>query len=488
MSEIEQLTKQKQDIEASQTTLKIWCSLKKNLCSKFKNPSEAFKALKKEGKEILSIEDFADYSKGLDLTVVFKDTTLNEDNFIKCWEQWEYQAKQNEHKIQMIEEKIELLNILEQKDKDGIKQLEAQKNKKILNIIQNCDNLEQLQEKLDTLVQGSQQQQKEKIDVIQNESECFNKILQKKSEIKAPELQISKLQQKQNAEGSEDSQIQNKKKKISYLDGSTNTLQKSKISLNISSSQLQTSRLSAANQNKQSYIYESQVQISPTKGQQLLKNPPVTQQQQQQIRSPNEERENERRSHKSNRMRGDLQSYISDLFQNEREQQQQRKEPRYVKDYDRPSYSSDQRGLSGFPNFKKYFKNQQQKREPQELESEPQNISKRVQNIRYKLDDFQNSKLTQYRSKPQTFKDWSPERPIRLSQQSSKLGSRKSSPQYTPGNTHRLNLDKLKQEKQQSQGSGSQQQSDPKQNGSESGFLSLEQLNQTLKGDPQINP
>ncbi|CAD8137886.1 unnamed protein product [Paramecium pentaurelia] len=486
MSEIEQLTKQKEEIEASQTTLKIWCSLKKNLSSKFKNPTEAFKALKKEGKETLSIEDFADYSKGLDLTNVFKDTSLNEDNFIKCWEQWEYLAKQNEHKLQMIEEKLELLNILEQKDKDGIKQLEAQKNKKILNIIQNCDNLEQLQEKLDTLVQGSQQQQKEKTDVIQNESECFNKILQKKSEIKASELQISKLQQKQNPEGSEDSQVQNKKKKVSYLDGSTNALQKSKINLNISSSQLQTSRLSAANQNKQSFIYESQVQISPTKGQQFLRNPPVTQQQQLK-NSPNEERESERRSHKSNRMRGDLQSYISDLFQNEREQSL-RQEPRYARDYDRPSYSTDQKGLTGFPNFRKYFKNQQQKREPQELESESTNISKRLQNIRYKLDDFQNQKLTQYRTKPQTLQDWNPEKPIRLSQQKPKQGSRKSSPQYTPGNTHRLNLDKLRQEKQQSQGSGQQQKADPKQNESESGFLSMEQLNQTLKGESQANP
>ncbi|CAD8135396.1 unnamed protein product [Paramecium octaurelia] len=479
MSEIEQLTKQKEEIEASQTTLKIWCSLKKNLTQKFKNPSEAFKALKKEGKETLSVEDFAEFSKGLDLTTVFKDTTLNEENFIKCWEQWEYQANQNEHRLQMIEEKLELLNILEQKDKDGIKQLEAQKNKKILNIIQNCDNLDQLQEKLDTLVQGGQQQQKEKTDIIQNESECFNKILQKKSEIKASELSISKLQQKQNPEASEDSQIQNKKKKVSYLDGSTNALQKSKINLNIPNSQLQTSRLSAANQNKQSFIYESQVQISPTKGQQFLKNPTVTQQQQ--LKSPNEERESERRSHKSNRMRGDLQSYISELFHNEREQSL-RQEPRFTREIDRPSYSSDQRGLSGFPNFRKYFKNQQQQREPQQSEPESTNISKRLQNIRYKLDDFQNQKLTQYRTKPQPLQDWSPEKPIRLSQQKPKQGSRKSSPQYTPGNTHRLNLDKLRQEKQQSQGSGQQQ-----QNGAESGFLSMEQLNQTLKGEPQAN-
>ncbi|CAK78718.1 unnamed protein product (macronuclear) [Paramecium tetraurelia] len=473
MSEIEQLTKQKEEIEASQATLKIWCSLKKNLTQKFKNPSEAFKALKKEGKETLSVEDFAEFSKGLDLTTVFKDTTLNEENFIKCWEQWEYQAKQNEHRLQMIEEKLELLNILEQKDKDGIKQLEAQKNKKILNIIQNCDNLDQLQEKLDTLVQGGQQQQKEKTDIIQNESECFNKILQKKSEIKPSELSISKLQQKQNPEASEDSQIQNKKKKVSYLDGSTNALQKSKINLNISSSQLQTSRLSAANQNKQSFIYESQVQISPTKGQQFLKNPPITQQQQ--LKSPNEERESERRSHKSNRMRGDLQSYISELFHNEREQSL-RQEPRFTREIDRPSYSSDQKGLSGFPNFRKYFKNQQQQREPQQLEPESTNISKRLQNIRYKLDDFQNQKLTQYRTKPQTLQDWSPEKPIRLSQQKPKQGSRRSSPQYTPGNTHRLNLDKLRQEKQQNQGSGQQE-----QNGAESGFLNMEQLNQTLK-------
>lgn len=67
MSEIEQLTKQKEDIETNQAVLRNWVSLKKNLSSKFKNPSEAFKALVKEGKDVLAIEDFGEYAKGLDL-------------------------------------------------------------------------------------------------------------------------------------------------------------------------------------------------------------------------------------------------------------------------------------------------------------------------------------------------------------------------------------------------------------------------------------
>lgn len=67
MSEIEQLTHQKEEIEKSQAALKNWVALKKNLSAKFKNPSEAFKALKKEDKDVLAIEDFGDYAKGLDL-------------------------------------------------------------------------------------------------------------------------------------------------------------------------------------------------------------------------------------------------------------------------------------------------------------------------------------------------------------------------------------------------------------------------------------
>jgi len=47
--------------------LRNWVGLKKNLSAKFKNPSEAFKALVKEGKDVLAIEDFGDYAKGLDL-------------------------------------------------------------------------------------------------------------------------------------------------------------------------------------------------------------------------------------------------------------------------------------------------------------------------------------------------------------------------------------------------------------------------------------
>lgn len=61
------MTKTKEETEANQATLKNWISLKKNLNAKFKNPQEAFKGLKKEGKDVLTVEDFADYSKGLDL-------------------------------------------------------------------------------------------------------------------------------------------------------------------------------------------------------------------------------------------------------------------------------------------------------------------------------------------------------------------------------------------------------------------------------------
>jgi hypothetical protein len=43
------LTKIKEETEAHQVVLKNWISLKKNLSAKFKNPSEVFKGLKKDG-------------------------------------------------------------------------------------------------------------------------------------------------------------------------------------------------------------------------------------------------------------------------------------------------------------------------------------------------------------------------------------------------------------------------------------------------------
>lgn len=67
MSEIEQLNKQKEELENNLGVLKNWTELKKRLNKKYKSPSDAYKALLKEGKDSLSVEDFGEFSKDLDL-------------------------------------------------------------------------------------------------------------------------------------------------------------------------------------------------------------------------------------------------------------------------------------------------------------------------------------------------------------------------------------------------------------------------------------
>ncbi len=47
--------------------LKNWTELKKRLNKKYKSPSDAYKALLKEGKDSLSTDDFSEFSKDLDL-------------------------------------------------------------------------------------------------------------------------------------------------------------------------------------------------------------------------------------------------------------------------------------------------------------------------------------------------------------------------------------------------------------------------------------
>ncbi|CAD8078982.1 unnamed protein product [Paramecium primaurelia] len=436
MSEIEQLTQQKQEIEKSQAILNQWVQLKKNLSSKFKNPAEAFKSLCQEGKDVLAIEDFGDYAKGLDLTQVFKDITLNDENFSKAWEQWEYKQKQNDHKLQIINEKLQLLTMLDNGEmpKEASRGLDSAPNKKV----QPIETLEKLQEKLDNLVNEGQKQ-KEKQDVIQNEQDCFAQFLAKKSEIKQSELQVTKLQQKNNEE---EQSTNPSKAKRSYID-STPAYSRNKAAFGSSGNLLQStlqnkgslgnSQLSV----KSSFIVESQIQISPQKAAQNLRN--YASNPQQQLKSPYEERQlqEERKSQKANRMKGDLQSYISELFQNEKEQRQQ------IRTYDKPN----SQGLAGFVTSKRLYQNASNKQSF--VDTDSQNVSKRVQSIRYKLDDFQSQKLAQYSYVPRTVPDWTPDRPVRLSNPKPKQNSGKQiSPKYTPGNTHRLNLNYLKQEKE----------------------------------------
>ncbi|CAK83047.1 unnamed protein product (macronuclear) [Paramecium tetraurelia] len=436
MSEIEQLTQQKQEIEKSQSILNQWVQLKKNLSSKFKNPAEAFKSLCKEGKDVLAIEDFGDYAKGLDLTQVFKDITLNEENFSKAWEQWEYKQKQNDHKLQIINEKLQLLTMLDNGEmpKEASRGLDAAPNKRV----QQIETLEKLREKLDNLVNEGQKQ-KEKQDVVQNEQDCFAQFLAKKSEVKSPELQVSKLQQKNN----EEEQNSNPSKvKRSYID-STPAYSRNKATFGSSGNLLQSSlqnKGSLGNSQisvKSSFIVESQIQISPQKAAQNLRN--YVPNPQQQLRSPYEERQvqEERKSQKANRMKGDLQSYISELFQNERESKQQ------IRTFEKPT----SQGLAGFFTSKRLYQNASNKQSFADTDSH--NVSNRVQTIRYKLDDFQSQKLAQYSYVPRTVPDWTPDRPVRLSNPKQKQNSGKQiSPKYTPGNTHRLNLNYLKQEKE----------------------------------------
>ncbi|CAD8087171.1 unnamed protein product [Paramecium primaurelia] len=440
MSEIEQLTQQKQEIEKNQAILNQWVQLKKNLSSKFKNAAEAFKSLCKEEQDVLAIEDFGDYAKGLDLTQVFKDITLNDENFSKVWEQWEYKQKQNDHKLQIINEKLQLLTMLDNGEmpKEGLRGLDAAPNKRVQAIANNCETLEKLQEKLDNLVNEGQKQ-KEKQDIVQNEQDLFAQLLAKKSEIKQSELQVNKLQQKNNEE--EEGTNQSKVKR-SYID-STPAYSRNKASFGSSGNLLQRSLQNKGQLGnsqislKSSFIIESQIQISPQKATQNLKN--YVPNPQQQLKSPYEERQiiEERKSQKANRMKGDLQSYISDLFQNEREQRQQ------IRTFDKPN----SQGLAGFVTSKRLYQNASNKQSF--VDTDSQNVSNRVQSIRYKLDDFQSQKLAQYSYVPRTVPDWTPDRQVRLSNPKPKQNSGKqTSPKYTPGNTHRLNLNYLKQEKE----------------------------------------
>ncbi|CAK74136.1 unnamed protein product (macronuclear) [Paramecium tetraurelia] len=217
MSEVQQLEQQKVSIEQNQEMLSNWISLKKILSSKFKSAQDAFKALKKEGCQILTIEDFQEYSKGLDLSLLFKDVELNEGNFGKVWENWEYKQKQNEHKLQIINEKLKLLSMFENKDQNNEAKADVISNKSIQKLISNCESLDQLQEKLDLLVEEGQKQ-KNKSDVFQNETDCFSIYQSKKNEQQPEELYISKLQLKFN-EGAEGN-LQTIKKNIkSYIEG-----------------------------------------------------------------------------------------------------------------------------------------------------------------------------------------------------------------------------------------------------------------------------
>ncbi|CAK74137.1 unnamed protein product (macronuclear) [Paramecium tetraurelia] len=99
-------------------------------------------------------------------------------------------------------------------------------------------------------------------------------------------------------------------------------------------------------------------------------------------------------------------------------------------------------------NFRQYLKNQQDK--PQFIEPEDSNTQKRFQDIRYKLDDFQQQKLSQYNYITKTQPNFSPEKTDRTQNLNVKSNQiNKVNTKYSPGNTHRLNLGFLKQEKEQ---------------------------------------
>ncbi|CAD8085527.1 unnamed protein product [Paramecium sonneborni] len=448
MSEFEQLTQQQLSILQNQEMLSNWISLKKNLSSKFKSFQEAFKALKKDGKESLTAEDFQEYSKGLDLSLLFKDVELNEANFGRVWENWEYKQKQNEHKLQIINEKLKLLAMLD--DKEKIKEIKTDviSNKNISKLASDCESLSQLQEKLDTLVEEGQKQ-KSKLDVFQDEQDCISICFLKKNEEKQQgDLYINKLQLKSDEDAGKSQQPANKIMK-SYIDGQTNHF-RSKTGLN-SNMLIQNglSNRSSLSNNiksyKQSYIKEPLLQTSPQKGSYTVRVQPQQIQQenqQQKIKSPYEEKQQEeRKSHKINRMKGDLQQYISQLFFHEKEFRQNN-----IINH-RPLSSEEQKGLVGFMNFKQYFKNQQEK--PSFIEPEDSITQKRFQNIRYKLDDFQQQKLSQYNYITKTQPNFSPDKAERDYNQKVPINlSNKLNTKYSPGNTNRLNLEYLKQEKE----------------------------------------
>lgn len=90
----------------------------------------------------------------------------------------------------MIDEKLELIGILDQKEKKNLP-TDGQSKKKILSQLQNCEDLDSLQKKLDAIVANAQQQQPPQL--APNENDCFSQFLGKKSEVKSSELYISKI-------------------------------------------------------------------------------------------------------------------------------------------------------------------------------------------------------------------------------------------------------------------------------------------------------
>ncbi|CAD8083076.1 unnamed protein product [Paramecium sonneborni] len=441
MSELEQLNQQKLQIQQNQEMLSNWISLKKNLSSKFKSAQEIFKALKKDGKGSLSVDDFEEYSKGLDLSLLFKDIDLNEANFGKIWKNWEFKQKQNEHKLQILNEKLQLLAILEDNEKNRETKTNVTSNNIVSKLTSDCETLSQLQEKLDTLVEeGQRQKSKQDDDAVQNEEDYFSFQLSKKNEQKSEELYVNRLQKKSNEDSEGNKQAVNKIIR-SYIEGQTHHF-KSITELN--GNELLQNSLSnkgyLANSSKSyklSYINKPINYISPPKEIHTVRVQ-SKQNQQQQKKSPYEEKQQqERKSHKISRMKGDLKSYISQLFFHEKEFRQNNILNR------RPT-SEEFRGLSGFMNSKQCSKNQL----PQFIELQDSNTQKRFQNIRHKLDDFQIQRLSQNTYITKTQPNFSPDKTDRSLNQnvlinlSSKLNSK-----YSPGNTHRLNLEYLNQER-----------------------------------------
>ncbi|CAD8141682.1 unnamed protein product [Paramecium pentaurelia] len=428
MSEIEELTKQKQVLEASQAILENWILLKKNLQSKFKNPYEAFKCLVQDNASELKIQDFEDYAKGINLNDLFKDQNLNEEAFTKIWESWEFNYKANQHKLQMIDEKLEVLVILEDKDAKMFKG-DPYKKKLIVSQIQGCENLEDLHKKLGEMVQNNTDQ-KQKDEIAPNESDVFSQFLAKKSQIQFNELSISKMQTKL-AEIPQQSEIQDsaskQKPEQPLVESQIIVIGKvtlpKKSYLDSQHSIIHKRGNYSTNQTKTFINDSSNIKILSPK----LKRP------KEQFISPKnfqqpinfDENEQIRRSQKTKRLKGDLQHYIGELFHGDYHQ----KNP----------YELQQKGLQGF-NCKKNLKAVQHRIDLRSSEPiESQNIQKRVN----KLDEYENKRTRRFSpQKPYTSglikNDTTPER---------RYSQRRSSP-YTPGNVHRLNVDKLKQEKE----------------------------------------
>ncbi|CAD8059430.1 unnamed protein product [Paramecium sonneborni] len=445
MSEIEELTKQKQALEGQQGILENWIKLKKNLQQKFKNPSEAFKGLVKENARELQIQDFDDFAKGLNLNDIFKDQNLNEETFTKIWEQWEFNYKSNKHKLQMIDEKLEVLIILEDKDIKMFKG-DPQKKKLIVSQIQGCENLEDLYKKLGEMVQNNTDQ-KQKGEVVSNENDVFSQFLAKKSQIQFNELSISKMQTKladiPQSQIDESDSAQKQKPEQPLVESQIIVIGKVTLPKKSYLDQQHTiihRRGNTQTNLSRTFIYD-QTNIK-------ILSPKLTRPKEQ-LRSPNnyqkpsnfDDNDQIKRLQKTKRLKGDLQHYIGELF--------------HCDHHLKNPYEVQQKGLQGF-NCKKNLKTVQHRIDLKPTESiESQNIQKRVQNIRNKLDEYSNKRTRRYSpQKPYPSggilikNDTTPER---------RYSQRRSSP-YTPGNVHRLNVDRLKQEKEASQ----QQNSDKK--------------------------